>query len=616
MTITATRNVPGTYATTADAIAASDPGDTIAVSAAYGGNETATVTVDDLRFSASSSVTGITLLADGVTTKITALGASPISISGTAGNEILIGNTGANTLTGGSGDDTLSGGAGNDILDGGEGNDIVSGGKGDDTITLYDNGSVDRLDGGAGNDTFRLMTGYGGGVTVEGGIGTDIVTDAFDLGDASFTGVETLDTTPVFATTAQLSSFASLIDSTATTKRLEISLRGAGGTIDFTSRVTGTDSVLVSNAGLTAGVTIIGSARNDTLIGGLGNDTYVTDGGDTITEILDGGTDLVLSSVSLTLGDNVENLTLTGATALDGTGNALANRITGNAAANILDGSTGRDTLIGGLGNDIYVTDGGDTIVEALGAGTDLVRSSATLTLGGNLENLTLTGTGAIKATGNALDNVLLGNDAANVLNGGTGTDRLTGGLGNDTYITDGGDKIFEVAGGGIDLVRSSVAFSLGNELENLLLTGSADIIGNGNALANTLTGNSGANMLNGGLGDDILKGGAGADIFFFKTALGSDNVDSIVDFAAIDDTLRLENGIFTALTKTGTLAAGAFKDLGAAGAILDADDRILYDSRTGAVSYDADGSGSADALQFALLTSRPVLTFQDILVV
>lgn len=428
MTITATRNVPGTYATIADAIAASDPGDTIAASAAYGGNETATVTVDDLRFSSPSSVTG-------------------------------------------------------------------------------------------------------------------------------------------------------------------------------------TDSVLVSNAGLTAGVTTIGSARNDTLIGGLGNDTYVT-------EALDGGTDLVLSSVSLTLGDNVENLTLTGAIALDGTGNALANRITGNAAANVLDGGTGRDTLIGGLGNDIYVTDGGDTIVEALGAGTDLVRSSATLTLGGNLENLTLTGTGAIKATGNALDNVLLGNDAASVLNGGTGTDRLTGGLGNDTYITDGGDKIFEVAGGGIDLVRSSVAFSLGNELESLLLTGSADIIGNGNALANTLTGNSGANMLNGGLGDDILKGGAGADIFFFKTALGSGNVDSIVDFAAIDDTLRLENGIFTALTKTGTLAAGAFKDLGAAGAILDADDRILYDSRTGAVSYDVDGSGSADALQFALLTSRPVLTFQDILMV
>ncbi|MCC0807891.1 calcium-binding protein [Methylobacterium sp. W2] len=122
--------------------------------------------------------------------------------------------------------------------------------------------------------------------------------------------------------------------------------------------------------------------------------------------------------------------------------------------------------------------------------------------------------------------------------------------------------------------------------------------------------------MLNGGLGDDILKGGAGADIFFFNTALGAGNVDRIVDFAAIDDTLRLENGIFTALTKAGTLAAGAFKDLGAAGAVLDADDRVLYDSRTGAVSYDADGSGSADALQFALLTTRPVITFQDILVV
>ncbi|MCC0807892.1 calcium-binding protein [Methylobacterium sp. W2] len=148
----ATRNVPGTYATIADAIAAANPGDTIAVSAAYGGNETATVTVDDLRFSAPSSVTGITLQADGVVTKITALGASPISISGAEGNETLIGNTGANTLTGGSGDDTLSGGAGNDILDGGDGSDTLTGGDGNDTIVMSTS-ATGTADGGSGIDT-------------------------------------------------------------------------------------------------------------------------------------------------------------------------------------------------------------------------------------------------------------------------------------------------------------------------------------------------------------------------------------------------------------------------------------------------------------------------------
>ncbi|CAA2105741.1 Bifunctional hemolysin/adenylate cyclase [Methylobacterium bullatum] len=530
----------------------------------------------------------------------------------------ITGNAAANVLDGGTGSDTLIGGLGDDtyVTDGGD-TIAEAASAGTDTVrssashTLSKNlenlilTGIQAIDGTGnvldnvltGNGAANILNGNGGKDTLIGGLGDDTyVTDGDDtLVEASGAGTDLVQSAASFTLAEGFENLA---------------LTGA-------SALAGTgNSAANTITGNAAANRLDGATGSDTLIGGLGNDTYVTDGGDTIVEALNGGTDLVETSVSLTLGDNIENLTLTGVSALAGTGNALANRITGNAAANLLDGGTGSDTLIGGLGNDTYVTDGGDTIVEALGAGTDLVRSSATLTLGDNLENLTLTGTAAIKATGNALDNTLLGNDAANVLNGATGTDRLVGGLGDDTYVTDGGDKIVEASAGGIDLVRSSVEFNLGSEIENLLLTGSADINGKGNALANTLTGNGSANMLNGGLGDDILKGGAGADIFFFNTALGAGNVDRIVDFAAIDDTLRLENGIFTALTKAGTLAAGAFKDIGAAGAVLDADDRVLYDSRTGAVSYDADGSGSADALQFALLTTRPVITFQDILVV
>jgi Ca2+-binding RTX toxin-like protein len=270
--------------------------------------------------------------------------------------------------------------------------------------------------------------------------------------------------------------------------------------------------------------TLNGGAGADVLVGRGGNDTYVVDNvGDVITEAANEGMDLVQSSVTYTLANNVENLTLTGATAINGTGNTLNNVLTGNSAANTLtggagndtlDGGAGNDTMLGGLGDDIYVVDSAsDVVTENASEGTDTVRSTITLTLANNVENLVLTGTTAINGTGNTLNNTITGNSAANTLSGGAGADTMIGGAGNDTYVVDNtGDIVTENANEGTDLVRSGVTYTLSANVENLTLTGTTAINGTGNALDNVLTGNTAANTLNGGAGNDTLNGGTGAD--------------------------------------------------------------------------------------------------------
>ncbi|MBU7584136.1 MAG: calcium-binding protein [Nostoc sp. TH1S01] len=305
------------------------------------------------------------------------------------------------------------------------------------------------------------------------------------------------------------------------------------------------------------------------MIGGTGNDTYYVDSiNDQIVELANEGTDTVRASVIWILGENVENLILTGNSAIDGTGNALKNSITGNTADNklfggdnddtlkgdagndTLDGGAGNDTLDGGLGDDLmiggagndtyYVDSSNDQIIEALSQGTDTVRATVSFTLADNIENLILTGTNAIDGTGNSLNNSITGNSANNILlgndgndtlkgdagndtlNGGAGNDSLDGGLGNDVmiggagndtyYVDSSNDLITELLNEGTDTVRVGFSFTLGDNIENLILTGSNAIDGTGNSLKNTITGNSANNSLFGGGDNDTLKGGDGDD--------------------------------------------------------------------------------------------------------
>lgn len=280
---------------------------------------------------------------------------------------------------------------------------------------------------------------------------------------------------------------------------------------------------------------------------------------------------------SLTLtgdaGDNALTWTDSSGVVLDG--GAGDDVLTGGDGNDVLIGGSGNNTLTGGNGNDLYIIENtDDTIVELANGGIDTVRSSASYTLGEHLENLILAGADDIDGTGNSANNELTGNRGDNELDGGTGADILAGGDGDDTYIVDNlNDVVIEKAGEGIDTVRASVNWTLGANLENLELTGDANLNGTGNALDNELTGNSGKNTLSSGDGNDTLDGGAGVDkliggkgddiyiVDLIQKGSGAKaNValeDSVTEAAnAGDDTLHLRGELLTDNHSTLTLAA------------------------------------------------------------
>jgi Ca2+-binding RTX toxin-like protein len=512
-------------------------------------------------------------------------GAGAINGTGNALANTITGNSGDNTLDGGEGDDTLDGGAGIDLLSGGLGNDSLNGGGGHNR--LWGNEGDDILFGAEGND---ILDGGDGIDFLSGSLGNDTyVVD--DAGDVIFEqpgqGTDTVQSSISYTLGLY---FENLLLTGAGP------MNGAGNAHNNTLVGNSGDNILDGGAGndtldggdgidlLYGGSgfdTLDGGSGADTLIGGLDDDTYVVDdAGDVIDEQTgEGSFDTVQSSISYVLGSNLENLVLTGAGTISGTGNTLGNYLTGNSAANILDGGSGSDVLdggsgadilIGGAGHDTYVVDSAsDVVTELASEGTDTVLSSVTYTIAANLENLVLTGGGAINGTGNALANTITGNSGDNALDGGegddfldgrSGADTLIGGLGDDTYIVDStSDVVTELASEGTDTVEASISFTLSSNVENLTLIGDAAFNGTGNAAANRLIGNGndnaldggeGADFLSGDFGDDILEGGDGDDRL--EGGLGTDAASYSRSSSAVTVSLEAQGAGFWQSTGAG----------------------------------------------------------------
>jgi len=507
---------------------------------------------------------------------LTLTGTADIDGTGNALANKITGNSGANALDGGDGNDTLTGNDGSDSLDGGAGADSLVGGKGDDHYIVDDPGDkISETGPSTETDSVFASISYALGATLE---------------NLTLTGSDRIDGT------------GNALNNVITGNGEDNVLSGLAGN-DLLDGSFGNDLLLGGDGNDLLRVTTVGSA--DTLVGGSGSDIFELDvdtsflgpisrigdfnglpGGDLIdlTQLLPGGlgfTDALLhletrtdhgstilsvdpdgpggnlpldvvelfgvSTDAFGLLDNASIIGVAGLVATPVVGTSAADTLvtgspqlvqglagndtlTGSFGSDTLDGGTGTDRMTGGTGNDTYIVDNAkDVIVETGGDTDDRIQASISIDLNAaayaNIEHVTLTGTGALHATGNGGENLLIGNAGANILDGQGGADTLAGGAGNDTYTVDNiNDSVIENPGEGTDQVNSAVSFILGDNVENLTLTGTSGEAGNGNDLANKITGNSGDNFLSGNGGNDTLTGNDGADHL-----IGGSGADSMV---------------------------------------------------------------------------------------
>jgi Ca2+-binding RTX toxin-like protein len=567
-------------------------------------------------------------------------------------------------------DDVIRGDGSWNILQGGDGNDTISGGV----------GGVDQMWGGAGADSFVLDRTSASGalnIWVRDFISGE---DKLDLdarvmpalgADGNFVANDPRFYAAPGATSGHDADDRVIYDTTNAALYYDPDGSGpaAAQTIAVFSSVTSAPppsiqatDIVVDNG--TPGAVINGTSGNDSLVGGAGNDTingfdgndtidggagadsmvggtgddvyYVDNPGDAVVEQQNEGIDEVRSTIDYTLPDWVNNLTLlTGA--VNGTGNAIDNVIMGNDVANSLSGGDGNDTLIGG---------GGDDTLDG-GAGNDEID-------GGSGNDLEIGGAG---------NDILGANDYNHSLfaDADPGSDTLDGGLGDDTFFADATDTLIDE--GGTDTVEvQGISWTLAAGFENLSFynhdndNGFHGLSGSGNDLDNTINALQGADgivehglggndslvgtfysdTLDGGLGNDTLIGlgggnsGLGAgDTYVFDVAPGAANADTIggsVSNPALSDTLfvpgsdkiELDGNAYTNIGTSGNFATGDPRFFAGAGATSghDADDRVVYDTSTGNLWYDADGSGAGAAQLIATLLGAPAISATDIEVI
>lgn len=325
-----------------------------------------------------------------------------------------------------------------------------------------------------------------------------------------------------------------------------------------------------------------GGIGGDLMQGGAGDDSYAVDDiADDIVENLNEGADVVYSTVSFDLTDNLEAIVMQGSGNIGTNGNALNNHIYGNAGANYINGAGGNDYMAGGAGNDTYAVDSaGDAVVEAANAGTDTLYTTVSLTLAAEVENLVMSGSAGLAVNGNALVNVINGNAGANTvdgagggdtINGGGGGDSLAGGAGADTISGNAGNDFIyggtegDLINGGAD--NDTLSGNDGDDFiygddpgtanfgDNIDGGAGADSIfgfgGNdtlwGGAGGDSLRGGDGGDTLRGQAGNDYLYGEGGADAFLY-TERGF-NVDQIFDFQDGADKIQMSTSIFASYT-------------------------------------------------------------------
>lgn len=450
---------------------------------------------------------------------------------------------GIERLVGSQFDDSLRGDGLDNILIGGSGADSLSGGGGFDTVDYSASGSAVVVD---------IAAGVGSGGDAQGDVFAQI--DAI-IGSAfadNLTGDDEDNRLVGGAGADRLvgGGGRDLADygTNAAAVRIDLSTGlgtggdAAGDTLSGIEDVMGSagDDTLIGDAGANtlsggAGKDIIdGGAGDDLMIGGTGDDQYTVDSlGDVVVENLGSGSDRINTTLSsYVLGSNFETLAYTGIGSFTGYGNELTNSFVGSAGSETYYGMDGDDRFFGSAGADTFYGGAGANSADYSKSKTSITISLDTnVNLKGDAEgdllydvkfvsgsdvgdDITGSNSGETLYGRGGVD-LLYGLDGGDTLDGGAGADRLEGGNGNDTYVVDVvGDQVIEAAGGGKDLVKTTLAtYTLGDNLEGLAHTGTRAFTGVGNALDNELFGGGVGDTLIGGDGNDILMGRGGADL-------------------------------------------------------------------------------------------------------
>lgn len=465
--------------------------------------------------------------------------------------------------------ETITGTTASDLIRGGGGGDTLSGDSGNDTFYITATEVVgDTLNGGADNDTILVVA--TGGLDVQLGAVTLTSIEEIEYNTGNATGVSV--TVAAVQVGAGLSS------------NLTIDFNGTGTAEKFRVEM-GTDTGVnlsgfsVQDQEAADRIIILGDNDAETMVGTGGRDELYGSGGD----------------------DKL-------------VGHKGADYLSGGAGSDTASYSTATAGVIASLANSAINT--GDAAGDTYNSIENLLGTGFNDSLNGNAgANQLQGGAGIDTLKGYAGNDSLLGGEGTDTLIGGAGADVLFGGTGSDaaSYADAASGVIASLANSSIN--TGDAAGDTYNSIERLIGSAFNDSLNGANVVNNTLRGGAGNDILKGYTGNDYLEGGTGQDIFVFNTALNaSTNVDTILDFFRIDDVIQIDNSVFSAITVTGNLLSGYFKNIDT-GAV-DANDHIIYDQSTGDLFYDSNGSGAGGRTKFAQLAANTALNYDDFFVV